>query len=374
MFLSDQTRSCTRQKHFCPHIPNRGLNVLEWHEVVGDQGVAFLGKEQGAHLIQTHPFGLENAPSPVYDARNDRPLLGEVQSGCSPHVAPALHQNALAHDFTTVEVVEMTDRFCDAIPGDHVRNAETNPASIGQKFRVFNDLAYALTQVTNAAHFLGFVGLEMAIEHALLGVPNSAGLRHGNDLFSRVDVEVATCAVVMLEQWRDGLVPPAQHAFFAGIARVKIDATLRPPNLRSTDGELDLHGLGEGNDFSFVQAFAHPRSATCSAAAQTVDHNPSTGLSLRIRPLKNNFGRPLAVAVEQFFHHSVQRGSTPSWCAAKLPKTLPPQTSLSAPVTEANDVGSLRTVRHASHAKAAASLPSTQFLSGTSRVQPAGKK
>ena len=52
---------------------------------------------------------------------------------------------------------------------------------IGQELRIFNHLTDALTQAADAAHLLGF-RLEVPVELALLGVPDTTGLRQGNDL------------------------------------------------------------------------------------------------------------------------------------------------------------------------------------------------
>jgi hypothetical protein len=83
-----------------------------------------------------------------------------------------------------------------------------------------------------------------------------------------VDVEVAACPVVGLEQRRHGLVPALQHAFLARVGRVEVDARLGAADGRAGDAELDLHGLCQRLDLTPVETRAHARATTGSTTAQ----------------------------------------------------------------------------------------------------------
>jgi len=93
----------------------------------------------------------------------------------------------------------MPHGFGHAVSGDQVGHAETHPTAIGQEFRILHHLADALSEVTDPAHLLGLIRLEVAIEDPFLRMPDATGLGHGNDLLARVHVEIAASSVIVLE-------------------------------------------------------------------------------------------------------------------------------------------------------------------------------
>ena len=266
----------------------------------------------------------------------------------------------------------MAHGFRHAIAGDHVRHTVSDAPAIGKEIRILHHLADALAQAADAPHLLGFVGLEMAIEDALLGMPDPTGLGHRNDLEARVDIEVPSGAIIMLEERGHGLVPAAQDALLAGVGRIEIDAALGASDLGSADGEFDLHRLGEGDHLIAIEALPHAGATAGRAAAQAVDDDPSPGLRFGIRPFEDDFRGAGAVLVEKLLHDRIV--SLGHQGVAKVPKSTPPQTSSDAPVTVASEVGFPCAVRSASQAKAMASLPSTQSGDGTSNAHPLGSR
>ena len=223
-----------------------------------------------------------------------------------------------------------------AIAGDHVGHTVSNASAVGKEIRVLHHLADALAKAANAPHLLGFIRLEVTVEHPLLGMPDPTGLGHRNDLEARVDIEVTSSAVIMLEERGHSLIPAAQDTLLAGVGRVEIDAALGAPDLGTADGEFDLHRLGEGDHLIAVEALPHPGAATGRPAAQAVDDDPSPGLRFGIRPFEDDFRGAGAVLVEKLLHDRIV--SPIHQGVAKVPKRTPPQTSSDAPVTVASEV------------------------------------
>ena len=360
LVFGDQPGSRTGKKHLGSDIPDGIGHFFEGEHAVHMKRIALLGEEQGAHLVESHALGSQDATHPVDDARDHRSLLCEVQCRCSPHVAPTLDQHALALDCASIQRIEVPDGFRNAESGDEIGHPVADSPTIRQEFGILHHLAHPLPEVPDAPYLLCLIGFEMAVEHPFLGMPDATGLRHRNHFLAGVDVEVASGSIVVLEQGGDRLIPAAQNALLSGVVRVEVYAALGPADLRSTHGELDFHRLGERDDLAPVQARAHPGSSAGCTASEAVDHHPTTGFRLGVRPFEDDFGWTLAVAVEQILHLGVQRGTDPFPVAAKLPKSVPPHTSAAAPVTEAREVVLPWAVRQANQAKAAASLPSTQ--------------
>ena len=348
------------KEHLGSDIPNGTGHFFEGQHSVRVEDIALLGEEHAADLVESHALRSQDSTHPVDDACDYRSLLCEVQCRCSTHVAPALDKHALALDCSSIQRVEVPDGFRNTVSGNEIGHPVADSPAVRQEFGILHHLAHPLPKVPDAPHLLRLIRLEMAVEYPLLWMPDATGLRHRNHFLAGVDVEVASGSIVVLEQGGDRLIPAAQNALLSGVVRVEVYAALGPADLRSTHGELDFHRLGERDDLAPVQARAHPGSSAGCTASEAVDHHPTTGFRLGVRPFEDDFGWTLAVAVEQILHLGVQRGTDPFPVAAKLPKSVPPHTSAAAPVTEAREVVLPWAVRQANQAKAAASLPSTQ--------------
>ena len=133
---------------------------------------------------------------------------------------------------------------------------------------VSSTILETLAQLPDALHLFGILGIEMAIEDPFLRMPNTAILSDGNDLVDLVHVHVPTCAVVRLQQGRDGRIPAPQHTFFSrGSEGSNAIPDLAPP-ICGPLTEADLHGLGETFHFSAVEPRVHARTTARCAAAQ----------------------------------------------------------------------------------------------------------
>ena len=161
----------------------------------------------------------------------------------------------------------MAHRLGHAIASNQISNAVFF-GGIGRVRRVVHDFGNPLAQLPDALHLFGILGIEMAIENPFLRMPNTAILSDGNDFVDLIHVHVPTGAVVRLQQGRNGRIPSPQHAFFSRIGRIKCNAGFGPADLRATDREFDLHGLGEALHFSAVQPRVHARATARCAATQ----------------------------------------------------------------------------------------------------------
>ncbi len=142
----------------------------------------------------------------------------------------------------------------------------------------------------------------MAVDDALLRVPQPQFLGDGDNILELVHIEVTARAVVVLEQGKGSAVPAAQHFLTPRVGGVKIDARLGTADGGAGDGKFDLHDLGEGHHFVFGEAFAHARAATGSAVAQTVDDDPAFSPRGFVLPFEDNLRPPGFVFFQQFFH------------------------------------------------------------------------
>ena len=60
--------------------------------------------------------------------------------------------------------------------------------------------------------------------------------------------------------------------------------------------------LKSNENLLIIQAGMHACSSASSSAAQGIDHDPTTGISLCIVPFENNFWATLFVSLEHLFH------------------------------------------------------------------------
>ena len=158
--MGDQTAGCAWQEHVGFHIPNRRIHVLEGQHVRRRQCVAILGQKQRFDFVIRQSFGTDQSACAVDDAHDVCTGLRQVQRRCRADISPSLNDHFFAGHGRPMQVVKMPNRFTHTVPRDEVGHANF-ALHVRADRRVFHRLGHALTEVADAANFLGFVGLEM---------------------------------------------------------------------------------------------------------------------------------------------------------------------------------------------------------------------
>src|SRR5689334_10881783 len=108
----------------------------------------------------------------------------------------------------------------------------------------------------------------MSCEHTFLRMPDSNIFSDWDYFVNFVNVEVATCSVIIFEQRHHSSIPTLQYSSFPRIRRIKVYSGFCSPNWRSGHSEFYLHCLCQRFNFTFVEADTHTRSPTRCSTAQ----------------------------------------------------------------------------------------------------------
>jgi hypothetical protein len=191
--------------------------------------------------------------------------------------------------------------FCHAPAGDHVRHGIF--AGHGHVVGVIHHFAHARAELGDGLALNDLIGPDVAVHHTFLWVPQTVAFGDGDHVMEFIHVQVATRAVVGLQQGHHGLVPAVQYGVLARVRRVEVDAALGTTDRRSAHAELHFHGLGQALHFALVQTLAHAGATTGRAAAQAVDHHPAFRAGGGIVPFEYDLGGTLLKAAQGFTHH-----------------------------------------------------------------------
>src|SRR5690606_11182063 len=126
--------------------------------------------------------------------------------------------------------IVMKDRLCHPISCNHIGNGIFFWAVRG-KHRVLQHLGDSLSQLTDLPDLLRFVGMEVPVDDSFLWMPKSIRFSDWDHFVDLVDVEIASCAIIVFEQGHYRFIPSLEYARFSGVGRVKVD-----PGFCSTDG------------------------------------------------------------------------------------------------------------------------------------------